>query len=180
MSIQLSARPRESNQGRPSRHDSSHARIEVGAVLPTSLELLRAVRGHSVDAQGGPLARVITGLARDLADCYAAEPTGSQDTGPKRARAQLLLGIETLLSTALPHLPSEDRDQIGRTVDQVAQASVEFHRSLRQHGGADERVRVQCREAAALADRYAALVASAIRRQPWSPQRQMSTVQERE
>ncbi|MEU6185798.1 hypothetical protein [Nocardia sp. NPDC047038] len=171
MSIRLSARPSNSQLARPSRHDSSHAHIEVDAVLPTSLELLRAVRGHSVDAQGGPLARVITGLARDLADCYAAEPTGSQDSGPKPARAQLLLGIETLLNTALLHLPSEDRDQICRTVDQVAQASVEFHRSLRQHGGADERVRVLCREVAALADRYAAMVSSAIRRQPWSPHR---------
>ncbi|MEU1994092.1 hypothetical protein ABZ511_06550 [Nocardia gamkensis] len=174
MSIRLSACPASTRPAQSPRLDGPHAArtdIEVSTVLPTSLELLRAVRGHSLDAQGGPLARVITGLARDLAECYAAEPTGWQDTGPKPACAQVLLRIETLLNTALPHMPSGDRDQIGRTMDQVAQASVEFHRSLRQHGGADERVRVLCREVAALADRYAALVSSAIRRQPWSPRR---------
>ncbi|MCX0272745.1 hypothetical protein NLM24_18950 [Nocardia zapadnayensis] len=143
--------------------------IEAGAVLPTSLELLRAVRGHSVDAAGGPLARLVSSYALRLAELHATDVSEMARTDIRPSCDNTLDRLETLLTAALPHLPTEDIHVIGRTIERIARASVELHRALRRFGGADGRVRLMCRRTAALADQYTDLTRSAALRQPWLP-----------
>ena len=141
-------------------------------VLPTSLELLRAVRGNSIHAQGSPYARVVAQCALDLAEICAAEShddTAAAAGVGEGQRAQLLDCIEDLLILVLPHLPDDYRLRIRGAIEQVAEASVELHRALRRHGGADERVLVLSRRTAELADGYTSLRASATRFGPWRP-----------
>ncbi|MEU1525564.1 hypothetical protein ABZ413_25565 [Nocardia rhamnosiphila] len=112
--------------------------VEAGAVLPTALELLRAVRGHSIDAAGGPLARRVLNHALHLAELHATNVV-SEITCTGRSCDSILDRLETLLTAALPHLPTEDLHSITRTIERIARASVELHRALRRFGGADDR-----------------------------------------
>jgi hypothetical protein len=143
--------------------------VEAGAVLPTALELLRAVRGHSIDASGGPLARQVLSYALRLAELHATDVSEMVCTDIRPSCDSVLDHLESLLTAALPHLPTEDLRSIGHTVDRIARASVELHRALRRFGGADDGVRLVCRQTAALADHYTDLTRSAALRQPWSP-----------
>jgi hypothetical protein len=143
--------------------------VEAGAALPTALELLRAVRGHSIDATGGPLARRVLSYALRLAELHATDVSEIACTDIRPSCDSILDRLETLLTAALPHLPTEDLRSIGHTIERIARASVELHRALRRFGGADDRVRLMCRQTAALADHYTDLTRPAALRQPWLP-----------
>ncbi len=141
--------------------------------LPTSLELLRAVRGNSVDTQGSPCARILVRCAFDLAEICAAESRTANVSATlgmrTRRRAELLACIEDLLIMGLPHSPAELRRGICRAVEQIAEASVELHRALRRFGGADERVLALSRRTAELVEHYTILLDSVTLLHPWSP-----------
>ncbi|MBY8864091.1 hypothetical protein K7711_47070, partial [Nocardia sp. CA2R105] len=133
--------------------------------LPTSLELLRAVRGNSVDTHGSPCARILARCALDLAELCAAESCagGGSAAGVTRARrrAELLACIEDLLLMGLPDSPADLRHRIRLSIEQIAEASVELHRALRRFGGSDERVLALSHHTAELVNHYTTLHESA-------------------
>jgi len=160
----------QSNESMPSAMRFTRRSGAIG-VLPSSLELLRAVRGNSVDTHGSPCARILVRCAFDLAEVCAAESRAT--TAPTavrtRRRAELLACIDDLLIMGLPHSPAVLRRRICRAVEQIAEASVELHRALRRFGGADERVLVHSRRTAELVAHYTMLLDSVALLHPWSP-----------
>ena len=148
------------------------------AILPMSLDLLRAVRGHSVEGQGDSGARLISTIALEFAELHAAElhrnefpnefPNVDFESEPDR-RAHLRDSLDALLSRSLPQLARPDRNALRSVVEQIAYVSAEFVRSLRRYGGLDPRVHALCTHAAILADHYQALADAALRQQPWTP-----------
>ncbi|MET7772540.1 SDR family oxidoreductase [Nocardia sp. NPDC005366] len=144
---------------------------EVNSVLPTPMELLRAVRGHSVETEGGPLARVVAKCALELAELHIVEQQNTTCAAVAPIRAVLLDHIDAIVAIGLPHVADIERREIRDTIERIALASIELHQALRQRGGTDEHVRALCRRTAVLADTYSALVTSAARLLPWSPPR---------
>ncbi|GAB4590040.1 hypothetical protein [Nocardia sp. IFM 10818] len=132
----------------------------LDGVLPTQYQLLRAVRGHSIDGYTPP-ARIVAARAHHLAELNAAahvtdcrSPQASMIENSRRAT------IAEIADTIRRSVTDETVDcaRLSTIIAAVAARSEEAFRALRCYGATDHRVHKLWFELAELSDEYAGMI----------------------